>query len=222
MKLVIVTVLAIMTGCGTPNEGGVVTAKVKEVIQVSGYTYLQVKGKGPAYWVAIPSREITAGSIISYRGGDIMKDFYSKELERNFEEVLFVQGLEDGTSSGIDLMSGSSQGSQLKVAKLKITLEPEEGVIPLAELFANLGQYEGKVIRVKGEVAKFNGGIMNRNWIHIQDGTEYEGNYDLTVTSQESFEVGQQVTLEGVLALNMDFGYGYSYEILLEEATAAQ
>ena len=151
-----------------------------------------------------------------------MKDFYSKDLDRTFEEVLFVQGLEDGTPSGMDLVNGSSQGSQLKIEKLDTSLEPEEGVVTVAELFANPGQYEGKVLRVKGEVAKFNSGIMNRNWIHLQDGTEYEGKYDLTVTSQESFEVGQQVTLEGVLALNMDFGYGYSYELLLEEATAAR
>jgi hypothetical protein len=34
--------------------------------------------------------------------------------------------------------------------------------------------------------------------------------------------VGQVVTFEGVLAVDMDFGYGYSYEILLEQATAAR
>ena len=63
---------------------------------------------------------------------------------------------------------------------------------------------------------------MERNWIHIQDGSEFDGKYDLTITSQESFEVGQVLTLEGVLAINKDFGYGYSYEILLEEATATR
>ena len=61
---------------------------------------------------------------------------------------------------------------------------------------------------------------MERNWVHLQDGTEFEGKFDLTVTSSEAFEVGQVVTLEGILALNRDFGYGYSYEILLEKATA--
>ena len=60
---------------------------------------------------------------------------------------------------------------------------------------------------------------MERNWVHLQDGTELEGKYDLTVTSKESFQVGQVLTIEGILAVNRDFGYGYSYEILLEKAT---
>ncbi len=60
---------------------------------------------------------------------------------------------------------------------------------------------------------------MELNWVHIQDGTEFEGKFDLTATSIESFEVGSTVILEGILALNKDFGYGYKYEILLEKAT---
>ena len=73
---------------------------------------------------------------------------------------------------------------------------------------------------MKGEVTKFNPSIMDRNWIHLQDGTEFEGQFDLTATSLESFKVGSIVTLEGILALNQDFGYGYMYELLLEKATA--
>ena len=75
---------------------------------------------------------------------------------------------------------------------------------------------------MSGEVAKYNPAIMERNWIHIQDGTEFEGKYDLTATSSESFEVGQVVSLQGVVALNRDFGYGYAYEVLLENATAVR
>jgi hypothetical protein len=73
---------------------------------------------------------------------------------------------------------------------------------------------------VKGEITRFNAAIMERNWIHIQDGTEFEGQFDLAATSTETFEVGSTVVLEGVLAADLDFGYGYTYEILLENATA--
>ena len=92
----------------------------------------------------------------------------------------------------------------------------------IAELFADPAAYEGKTIRVRGEVAKYNPGIMERNWVHLQDGTEFDGKYDLTVTSQESFQVGQVTTIEGIFAMNRDFGYGYSYEILLEQATVVR
>ena len=222
MKIVFVAMLAILTGCAAPAGDGLVTAKVKAVEQVPSYTYLQVKAKGPAYWVALPTTEIAVGSVISYRGGGLMKDFYSKELDRTFGEILFLDGLEGDTPSGMGMMSESTQGSKLNVEKLETSVEAVEGSISIGEIFADPQTFEGKTIVVTGEIAKYNPAIMKRNWIHLQDGTEFEGKYDLTVTSSESYEVGQVVSLQGVLALNRDFGYGYSYEVLLENATAVR
>jgi len=221
MKLVLVAVLVIMTGCASPSGDDLVTAKVKTVEQVANYTYLEVKAKGPTYWVALPTTEIAVGSVISFRGGMLMEDFESKELNRTFDKVLFLEGLDGGNSSGTGMMSESTQGSKVDVEKLKTSVKVE-GSITLGEIFADPGKFEGKTIVISGEVAKYNPAIMQLNWIHIQDGTEFEGKYDLTVTSTESFEVGQVVTLQGILALNRDFGYGYSYEVLLENATAVQ
>jgi hypothetical protein len=65
---------------------------------------------------------------------------------------------------------------------------------------------------------KFSGGIMNRNWVHIQDGTKDNGKFDLTVTTQDSVKVGDVVIFEGKIALNKDIGAGYFYEILMEDA----
>jgi hypothetical protein len=112
--------------------------------------------------------------------------------------------------------------SKTNIRKSDVEVSHEEGIVPISELYKNPDSYKGKKIQVKGEVSKVNEAIMNRNWIHIQDGTVFEGKFDLTVTSQETFEVGQVVTLEGILSVDMDFGYGYSYEILLEEATVAR
>jgi hypothetical protein len=59
---------------------------------------------------------------------------------------------------------------------------------------------------------------MKRNWIHIQDGTEYSGKFDLTATTDIEATVGETLTLEGTITLDKDFGYGYSYEVLMEDA----
>ena len=67
-------------------------------------------------------------------------------------------------------------------------------------------------------VTKFNAEIMERNWIHLQDGTEHKGNFDLTVTSDNRVNVGDTICIEGKIALDKDFGYGYFYEIIMEEA----
>lgn len=223
LKILFIVVMAIATGCSNPSGDGAVTVKVKAVEQVPNYTYLMVKGKGPAYWVAIASSDIAVGESITYQGGNVMENFYSKELDRTFDKVLFLDGLEsEQAPTSMDQMMGSTKGSDVKTDRLDTKIEKEEGTVSIAELYANPADFEGKTIRVKGEVAKFNPNIMDRNWIHLQDGSEFEGNYDLTITSQEGFVVGQVLTIEGILALNRDFGYGYSYEILLENATLAR
>jgi len=223
LKFLAIVVFTMITACSNQSADGVVTAKVKEVLQVSNYTYLLVKAKGPAYWVVINSSDIGVGESITFQGGNVMENFYSKELDRTFEKVLFLDAIQGGSSSMMGgEMPGASRGSDIKTDKLETSVEPEEGIISISELYANPGDYEGKTIQVKGEVAKYNPAIMDRNWIHLQDGTEFEGKYDLTVTSQEMFEVGQVVTLEGILALNRDFGYGYTYEILLEQANTVK
>ncbi len=220
--------MVILIGCATPAGDDLVTAKVKSVEQVEKYTYLLVKAKGPAYWVALPAREIAAGSVISYRGGMLMENFDSKELGKTFERVLFLEGLEGDTQAGMGsgmgsgMMSGSTQGSSLNVEKLDTNIEGIDGSVSLEELFSDPEKYDGKTIIVSGEVAKYNPAIMDRNWIHVQDGTVFEGKYDLTATSSESFEVGQRVNIQGTIVLNRDFGHGYFYEVLLEDATAVR
>ena len=208
MKFLLMAVVISLAGCANRTDNGTVTVKVEAVEQVSGYTYMLVKGKGPAYWVAAASMEIEPGASITYQTGLIMEDFYSKELDRTFDKVMFL-----------DAVMGSAK---TLISKADVEMEIVEGTVSIAELYEHPGSFKGKKITVKGEVTKFNPEIMDRNWIHIQDGTEYEGKFDLTVTSQEPFQVGQVVTFQGVLSVDLDFGYGYTYEILLEEATAAR
>jgi hypothetical protein len=62
---------------------------------------------------------------------------------------------------------------------------------------------------------------MGKNWVHIQDGTEYQGGFDLTITTDGQVAVGETVTFEGKIVLDKDFGYGYSYPVLMEEAKIA-
>jgi len=225
MKILAIAIIAIAAGCSSPGADGSVSVKVQDVEQVEKYTYLLVKGKGPAYWIAVSSTEIAVGEKITYQGGMLMENFYSKELDKTFEKVIFLDGVNGSAPATIEgmpampAMPGSSTGADVKTDRLEIKMKAEEGIVTIGELYANPGAYEGKTIRVKGEVAKYNPGIMERNWVHIQDGTEFDGKYDLTVTSLESFQLGQVLIIEGILAMNRDFGYGYSYEILLENAS---
>ena len=59
---------------------------------------------------------------------------------------------------------------------------------------------------------------MYKNWIHLQDGTESGGKYDFTITTKETVNTGDTITIKGKITLDKDFGYGYKYDIIMEEA----
>jgi hypothetical protein len=57
------------------------------------------------------------------------------------------------------------------------------------------------------------------NWMHVRDGSGEEGNNDLTVTTVVDLPaVGATVLVSGKLAVNKDFGMGYQYPVIIEDA----
>jgi hypothetical protein len=107
--------------------------------------------------------------------------------------------------------------SAVVVTKKDVKIEPCNGCTTITNLLSNEKSLSGKVIKVKGIVTKFNPQIMGKNWIHIQDGSEFQGGFDLTITTDKSVSIGDTVTFEGKMALDKDFGYGYFYPILMED-----
>jgi len=89
----------------------------------------------------------------------------------------------------------------------------------IAELYQEKGALKGKQVTLHGKVVKVNNGIMNRNFIHLQDGSGKEGSNDITVTSQQTAQVGDEVTVTGTVTVDLDFGSGYSYPVIVEKAT---
>lgn len=195
-------------------------AVVREVIHTTAYTYLRVEKNNQEEWIAITKQEIENGATIYYKEGLKMENFESPELKRTFESVYFVQEISD-KPFGSNMPAGM-MGSEPKkpvLSKLEINIEQPAGGISIAELYANRKNYAGKSIKVRGQVTKVNVAILERNWLHIQDGTSDGNNFDLTVTTILEPKIGDVMTFSGTLTLNKDFGSGYSYELLLEDAT---
>jgi hypothetical protein len=217
---------------GTDNMApGVHKVKAKEVIQTSNYTYVRVSEGRQDYWCAINRTDIEVGKTYFWLKGWEMNQFHSKELERDFASIFFIEALsekpilsEDPMLSGKSMtgenpMPAASMGGRQKVAeKQGISVEKAEGGITIAELFANRKSYAGKSVKIRGEVVKFSPRIMNRNWVHVQDGTKDGGDYDLVVTTQDSSPVGGIGLFEGVISLDMDFGSGYKYDVIMTDA----
>lgn len=97
-------------------------------------------------------------------------------------------------------------------------LAAEGTISTVADLFANKAELAGKEVTVKGKVVKANNNIMQRNWLHLRDGTGGEGTNDITVTSQQTANVGDEVTVRGKLVADKDIGAGYNYSLLIEDA----
>lgn len=96
----------------------------------------------------------------------------------------------------------------------------DAGMKTVAELNQNRTALAGKTVSAQGKVVKVNNGIMGRNFVHVQDGTGEPGSTNnLIVTSKQTAAVGDQVTVSGVVVVNRDFGAGYSYPLLIEEAS---
>lgn len=224
--LLLVSILMItMAACNSGSNDNVKLApgthriKALEVLQTSGYTYIRAEENNEEVWIAINKQEVKEGGTYYYAQEMQMDNFTSKELKRTFEKILFVQTFSDQPIAMVQGKPAVSPGSQ-KAAPGQVTVkvDPIEGGTTLSQLFEKRNTYAGKSIKIHAQVIKMNTGIMGKNWIHIQDGTDYHGDYDLAVTTLDTPAVGDFVVVEGVVSLNKDFGAGYSYPVIIEDA----
>lgn len=94
-----------------------------------------------------------------------------------------------------------------------------DGGMTIAEVFAGKDQLAGQPVVFRGKVVKTNPNIMGKNWLHVRDGSSAEGTNDLTVTTGGTVpNVGDTVVVKGNVVLNKDFGMGYQYDIIVEDA----
>ncbi len=215
----------------TSTAPGVHRVIALEKINTSQYTYLLVNENGAEIWLAFPLSEVKTGETYYYANEMLMNNFVSKELGRTFEKIYFIQGVSSEPPSkeiGMQEKNVNPQPLQentahtgsaaVKTEKLQIRIEPAKTGLSIADLISKKEKFAGKKVTIKGKVAKFSPEIMGKNWVHIQDGSEYNGSYDLTITTLDKANVGETVTFEGTLSLNKDFGAGYQYDVLLENA----
>lgn len=197
----------------------------EEIIQTSQYTYIRAKEGNNELWLATVKMEAAVGEKYYFKGGLPMTDFESKALKRIFKEILFLDNISteptpagNNNSSRTENNTSNSTGSDIPLEKKEIKLNHQKDDITIAALLENKNKYSNKTIKIKGQVTKFSSGIMKKNWIHIQDGTEFSGKFDLTITTNQEVKVGENVTFKGEIALDKDFGYGYNYDVIMEDA----
>jgi len=211
-----------------PQQAGW-TGKVLETMDAAGYTYVQVDTGSEKIWAAAPKFAAKIGDPVVVPQGMAMKDYHSKTLNRDFPVVYFVDAIMVGgaeqalsdTPAAAPASMPENHPNVAAAAKADVDfsgLKPAEGGKTIEQLFAETESLAGKAVTIRGKVVKYNADIMGKNWLHLQDGTGAEGTNDLTVTTADTAKVGDTVVVSGQLVTDKDFGYGYKYSVLIEDA----
>ena len=108
----------------------------------------------------------------------------------------------------------------IDLENIKVPKAGGTGAQTVAEVIINRAKLKGEVVVIRGQVVRFNPEILNKNWIHLRDGSgsAADNTNDLLVTTNDQAKVGDIVVVRGVVHTDKDIGSGYSYKVLIEEA----
>jgi hypothetical protein len=220
------------------------SGKVVETMTTAGYTYVLVDTGTKKVWAAAVQFAVKAGDSVSFAAGDAMPNYHSKSLNRDFDLVYFTGGITVNNSGsaasaaapklppGHPPLGGAATtpglppghpplGGPAASPKVDLTgIKKAAGGKTIQEIFAAQSKLAGQPVSVRGKVVKYNAEIMGKNWLHIQDGTGSADNRDndLAVTTATAAKVGDTVLVTGKVSANKDFGAGYKYDVILDDA----
>jgi hypothetical protein len=214
-----------------PVPEGIVRGTVLETMDAAGYTYVLLDTAEGQRWVATQQTPVAVGDIVQTNQGMAMQKFTSQSLNRTFEVIYFSGALQNLSAATLpaghpatDRPPGHPTTTAAPAAAGTIVADSavaavEEGK-DIAWVYANKDSLASQPVSLRGKVVKYNANILGTNWLHIQDGSgsAAEGNNDLLVTSAVEVAVGDTVVVTGEIVLDKDFGAGYSYAVLMEDA----
>jgi hypothetical protein len=224
-----------------PSE---VTGTVVDTMDSGGYTYLKLKTASGEVWAAVNKADVKKGSTATVANAMLMENFESKTLNRKFDKIYFGS-LASGAGAGSPASAGgalppghpavgsSDAGAAVAAQHAAAAQGPADAGPPIkvskasgangrtvAEIYAQKAALKDKTVVLHGKVVKFLPEIMGKNWIHVRDGSgsAADKNDDMTVTTKDTVAVGDVVTVTGTVRLDRNFGAGYAYPVMIEDA----
>lgn len=204
-----------------PASVAEVAGPVVEHIDAGQYVYLRIKTPRGDVWAAIPAATIDNGTEVRMVNPMPMTNFQSTALKRTFDVVYFgTLAPTAGAASAptADPHAGLQSATRVEVGQVAKATGADARTV--AEVWAQKAGLAGKTVTIRGVVVKYNGGVMGKNWLHLQDGSgdAAQGTNDIAVTSLDEAAKGQTVTVRGTVGINRDFGAGYTYAVIVEGA----
>lgn len=197
-----------------------------ETMNAANYTYVLVDTGTHKVWVAAPAFKVKIGDSAAVAQAMAMPKYHSKTLNRDFDVVYFagsvvVNGIQPAPGAEPRELPKNHPPIASAAAAPKVDLagiKKAVGGKTVAEIFGSKAKLGGQQVKVRGKVVKYNTNILGKNWLHIRDGTGSEGNNDLVVTTSAEVKVGDTVVVSGAVSFNKDFGGGYKYTVMIEDA----
>jgi hypothetical protein len=207
-----------------------ITGTVLEVKDVPSYTYLRLRTKEGEVWAAVTTAPVKVGAEVTIVDPQPMAAFQSKALNRTFDQIYFgtVTSRDAKTAAAPAPDVGAMHAAAGKGAPTVPTVKVEKAKGPNAQTVAGIvtgaASLKDKPVTVRGQVVKFNPDVMGKNWLHLRDGTgsASDGSNDVLVVSSGTAKVGDVVLVSGTVRTDRDFGSGYRYKVLVEDAKVTQ
>ena len=202
------------------NAATTVSGAVGETMNSGGYTYIRLQTAKGDVWIAATEFAVRVGERLTAPLEMPMANFHSQTLKRDFPMIYFVsQVAREGQPLSVPQGHPAATPSPQAAAPME-RIPPAPGGLSIADLWAKRAALAGTQVVVRGKVVKVNRGILDLNWIHLQDGSGSAAarTNDLVVTTVADVNVGDTVTMSGVLATGKDIGAGYAYDVILEKA----
>jgi hypothetical protein len=230
---------------GPADAAGNFTGRVLETMTTGGYTYVQVDTGSQKIWATTTAFVVNKGDRVTVFDGMPMANFHSQSLNRDFDVVYFSGKISNNSAAATGaqvapvlppghppltgqaspvLPAGHPALAEPAAPMMKVDLtgiKKATGGKTVEEIFAAKASLAGKPVAVRGKVVKYNAMVMGKNWLHVQDGSgsATKGNNDLTVTTDTAAQVGDTVLVNGKVSADKDFGAGYKYSVILDNAT---
>jgi hypothetical protein len=211
-----------------------VSGTILETMDSGGYTYMLLRTNRGDVWTAVNQAKVKKGSVATVVNPAEMVNFESKTLRRKFDRILFGTLAQAPGKAG----TGGPSSAEMKAAMATqhsaaasgpsnvgpIKVDRAVGGKTVAEIFAQRATLKDKEIVVRGKVVKYTPEVMGKNWIHLRDGSgsREKKDDDITVTTRATAAIGDVVLVRGVVRLDKDFGAGYTYSVILEDAKVSK
>jgi hypothetical protein len=198
-----------------------VSGKVLEVKDVDNYTYLRLKTRDGEVWAAVSRAPVTPvrRPIVD---ANVMQNFESRTLNRKFDRIVSARSPDRARPPRRRRRLGALHaGAARPRGDIKVAKATGPDARTVAEVVTRRSELKDKPALVRGKVVKFTPAVMGKNWIHLRDGTgsAADGSNDVVVTTRDETKVGDVVLVKGVVRTDRDLGSGYSYKVLIEEAS---